>query len=122
MRGKLDAFQRPRLQLRIRGPYGSTVFEAVVDTGFTGTLSLPPDVIQRLGLLRRNSRPMMAADGQVRVVATYAGEVAWGQGWMAVEVTAGFISEALIGAGLLRGSELRVDYGPARSVEVRASV
>lgn len=119
LQGKLDARGHPRVDISVSGPYGSTVISAIVDTGFTVAIGIPSSVASKLGLRRWNVRPSILADGTLRSVTIYLLEV----GWMGRQVTAEAWDsagvDATIGAGLLQGLELRVDYGPARSVEIR---
>ena len=117
--GSLDPYGMPRVRLAVRGPYGSDYVDVIVDTGFGGTLSLPPDVIRKLGLLRHGTRLSVFADGSRSVTYTFWGEVEWLTGWMSLEILQGGSVEAMVGASLLRGHELVVNYGPAQSVEIR---
>ena len=51
--------------------------EALLDTGFTQHLTLPPDEIARLGLEYRERIPMILANGQRIDVSVYRGLVKW---------------------------------------------
>jgi predicted aspartyl protease len=119
LQGIVDVLGRPRVTVAVRGSYGTAHFEAIVDTAFTGTFSLPLSEIQRLGLLRHSSRMSVFADGRAGVIYTYWSEIEWVGSWMNTEVWESGVSEAIVGAGLLRGYELIVNYGPAQSVEIR---
>jgi len=48
--GFFTADREPALPLEIRGPDGAQSFDAVIDTGYNGALTLPPDWINALGL------------------------------------------------------------------------
>ena len=96
LQGSLDARGHPRLPVVLRGPFGSTTVSAIVDTGFVSAISTPSSFAPRMGLLRRDVRPTLLADGSMSVVRIF-----------------------LIGVGLLRGHVLSVDYGATRSVEIR---
>ena len=117
--GSIDARGLPRVPLLIRGPYGAETVSAIVDTGFTGAVSLSEDLVRRLGLRQRDARPTVLADGTLRLIRVYLVDV----DWLGSTVTAvAFESrgpDATIGAGLLRGRELTIDYGTQQSVEVR---
>ena len=53
------------LRLKVQGPNGQEEeIEAVIDTGFTGELTLPPDVIARLGLTWLTQGQAGMANGQ----------------------------------------------------------
>ena len=51
--------------------------EALLDTGFTQYLTLPPDEIARLGLEYADRLPMILANGQRIEVSVYEGLVKW---------------------------------------------
>ena len=57
------------------GQYHSV--EALLDTGFTQHLTLPPDEIARLGLEYAERIPMILANGQRIEVSVYRGLVKW---------------------------------------------
>ena len=119
LQGTLDSWQRPQVTVAVRGPYGTASLDVVIDTAFTGAFSMPDGEIRRLGLHPRGARPLQAADGTVKPVPTFVCEVEWMNGWLSLEVVSSPLPVALIGAGLLRGHELIVNYGPAQSVEIR---
>ena len=119
LRGKLDPFGMPRVQIAIRGPYGTRWYDAIVDAGLGATLGLGQDEIQRLGLLKHGVCQMKDARNKIAPVRTYWSDVEWFQTWIGVEVVELGIDEALIGAGLLRGHEVVVDYRASWSVEIR---
>jgi clan AA aspartic protease len=103
----------------LRGPFGSTTVDAVIDTGFTGALSVPSALAVRLGLLRWSVTVGYGTDGQIRSTRVYLAEIEWTVGWMQAEAAENGIDLVLIGAELLRGHELLVNYGAAQSVEIR---
>ena len=50
--GSVNAYREPIIGLTIRGPIGKEMeVEAVIDTGFNGSLSLPSSLIALLGLV-----------------------------------------------------------------------
>jgi predicted aspartyl protease len=53
---------------------------AVVDSGFSASLTLPAAVVAALGLARQSGGAAVLADGSVRQFDIYAAEVAWGGG------------------------------------------
>ena len=83
--------------------------EAVVDTGFTGWLSLPESVIQELGLSPARQLNTTLANGQSITTQTYAAALLWhGQ---PVSVWAQSLdSKPMIGAELLADSRLTIDW------------
>ena len=97
------------VRLRLRGPGGAEAeVNAVVDTGYTGSLTLPDAVAIALGLMRRSGGQAVLADGSSRRFNTYAAEVEWSDSWRGV-VASALGDEALVGMGLLAGHDLRVE-------------
>jgi clan AA aspartic protease len=96
---------------------GLTDVRAVIDTGFTGFLTLPSATIQSLSLLLFGSREVVLADGSVSSLDVYRAEILWHDEARPVSVLQ---SEGgpLIGMSLLRGSSLRMDIMPGGSVKI----
>ena len=65
--GFFTADREPALSLEIRGPDGELSFDAVIDTGFNGALTLPQEWIDALGLPRSGEQNVSLADGRVTV-------------------------------------------------------
>jgi clan AA aspartic protease len=106
------------LRLRVRGPAGTAAeFEAVIDTGYTGLLTLPTAAAEALGLERGMGGQATLADGSTRRFDTFAAELEWGGGWRSVVVSA-LGAEVLVGMRLLSGHELRVQVTRSGSVEI----
>ena len=82
--------------------------EAVLDTGFTEFIALPPEEIASLGLPWVGMQRMILADGSVRAVAVHDAVVRWHGARVAVQVieTGG---GALVGMALLQGSRVTLD-------------
>lgn len=81
--------------------------ETVVDTGFTGFLTLPRGFVDSLSLPLLGSTPATLADGTTAALEVCEALVVWHGRQRPVEclVTGG---APLIGMSLLRGSELRI--------------
>jgi clan AA aspartic protease len=95
-----------RIHLKVRGPRRQEQeIEAVIDTGYTASLSLPPVLIASLGLRWKSLGRGILADGSECLFDVYVGQVAWDG-----KVRRVLIDEAdtdpLVGMGLLRGYEL----------------
>ena len=113
--GRLEAV----IALRVRGPAGVEVeVSAVVDTGYTGSLTLPAAVTSSLGLEQRSGGRAVLADGSVRRFDTYAAEVLWGGSWVGV-VASALGDETLLGMALVAGRGLWVEAVPGGLVELR---
>lgn len=104
--------------LRVRGPGGTELdVDAVVDSGFTASLTLPAAVVVALGLTGQSVSGAMLADGSIRQFDIYAAEVGWDGGWRPVFVSA-LGDEVLLGMGLLARHELRIAVAPGGAVEI----
>jgi clan AA aspartic protease len=102
----------------VRGPGGAERdVQAVVDSGFTASLTLPDAIVDALGLARQSGGGAVLADGTVRQFDIYAAEVSWDNGWRPVLVSA-VGNEVLLGMRLLAGHELRVVVTPGGAVEI----
>ena len=97
--------------------------EAVVDSGFTGHLTLPSATVEALGLPIIGSAESTLADGSLVVEDVCLARVLWHGGERPVRV---LVAEAapLLGMALMRVSELRVECvgGGEVSVERLGSV
>ncbi len=97
----------------------------IIDTGYTGELALPQDVIDRLDLQTAEyedadddvAPTVILADGTIRGVSVYFAIVWWHDRLRTVEVD-GIGDVSLIGMGLLQGSNLNVDAIPGGLVTI----
>lgn len=92
--------------------------EAIVDTGFTGHLTLRPQTVERLSLPVAGSTEAVLADGSTVIGDFCFAWVVWHDRPRPARV---LIADAipLLGMSLLRGSELRVEAKPGGAVVVR---
>lgn len=93
--------------------------EAIVDTGFTGFLTLPSALIGSLGLVWLGREEGVLADGTVRLFDVYEGTVTWDSQWRTVEVEAAD-TDPLLGVSLLRGHDLRIQVVDGGTVIIMA--
>ncbi len=97
-----------RIPLTVRGPAGQErEVEAVIDTGFDGTLSLPLADIIALGLPWRRRGRALLADGTESVFDIYEATVVWDGMPPRVAIDAADI-DPLVGMLLLNGYELTI--------------
>ena len=82
--------------------------EAIIDTGFTGYLTLPTALIRLLNLSWKGRGQALIADGSLHVFDEYIGQVLWNGQDRPVEVAAADITP-LVGMGLLMRHSLRVE-------------
>ena len=93
------------VRLTIRGFRGrQQEVEAVVDSGYTGWLTLPPIAIAALNLRWQTSGRGLLADGSVSVFDVYQAKVVWDGRLRRVFVDE-FDATPLVGMALLRGYE-----------------
>ncbi len=106
------------MRLRVSGPGGvEAAVDAIVDSGFTSSLTLPATMVSTLGLARQSGGTAMLADGSVRQFDICAAEVEWNGVWRAVLVsTVG--NEPLLGMRLLAGHRLLIDVIPGGTVVI----
>jgi clan AA aspartic protease len=112
--------RQPVIHVTVRGPTGEEQkIEAIIDTGFDGSLSLPSSIVLRLGLPWRQRGRALLADGSESVFDIYEATVDWDG-----EARRIAVDEAetvpLIGMSLLEGYELTIQVQRGGSVTVRA--
>ena len=119
IRGTVNAQGEAVVRLRVRGPSGAEQdVDAVIDTGFTASLTLPAaTTVAALGLVLQSGGRAGLGDGSVRQFEIYSAEVEWDGNWQPVLVWA-LGEEVLIGMRLLAGHALRIDVVPGGAVEI----
>src|SRR5437899_5367471 len=76
--GIVSTALEPIVQLVIHGPAGhQKQFDALIDTGFDGWLSLPVSIISDLELQWRGRASALLADGTRTVFNVYEGTLIW---------------------------------------------
>jgi clan AA aspartic protease len=81
---------------------------AVIDTGFTGFLSLPISIIMELELSWSYRDRATLGDGSEVLFDIYDAMVIWGGQYREIEINAAE-TEPLLGMSMLRGYRLQVD-------------
>ena len=119
IRGSVNARLEAKLRLTIIGPTGiRQVIDAVIDTGFTGSLVIPSATVTALGLVRRSGGTATLGDGSTCNYDNFGAEVERNGGTCGVVVFA-LGNEALAGMILLSGHRLLVDVISGGEVEVQ---
>ena len=97
---------------------GAVTVEAIVDTGFSGQLKLPPETVESLGLLRIGE-PVRArlANNTLHEFAVHAASVFLHGRWRTVSVLAG-PGPPLIGMALMWGSRLTMELREGGAVAI----
>jgi clan AA aspartic protease len=107
--GMVNANREAIIQFVALGPQGNQQeIEAVIDTGFTGFLTMPSALVAGLGLAWLCRQPGILADGRVEFFAVYIATVIWDGQSRTVAVEAAD-TEPLVGMSLLDGHTLRID-------------
>jgi clan AA aspartic protease len=97
------------LPLAVGNSTGQREFvNTVIDTGFDGFLSLPSEIIIRLGLPWRTSNIATLGDGSKTLFDFYTGTVIWDGQYRTIDI-AESETEPLLGLAILHGYRLQVD-------------
>ncbi len=120
----VDDFLEAVVALSVQGDDGATEgVDFIIDTGYTGEMTLPQEIIDRLNLRTvdydgyETTPTVILADGAILPVAVYVTGVWWHDRLRIVEVDS-IGSNPLIGMTLLQGSNLRVDAIPGGLVTI----
>jgi predicted aspartyl protease len=83
-----------------------------IDTGYTGDLMLPRQLVIELDLTLRGIQDAILGDGSLKMFEMYAGAVIWDEQVRRIEVNASE-TETLVGMGLLEDYKLEIEgkYG-----------
>jgi len=107
-----------RVRLSVNGRLSKHQIEAVIDTGFTASLSLPPDVIRKLGLKWRRVERSILADGSECLVDVFEGSVEWDGKTRRISIDEAD-TDPLIGMALLKGYELKMQIRSRGKVTIK---
>lgn len=106
------------LSLRVFDPGrggGQAVVQAVIDTGFTGHLTLSVELARSLALPELGFEELVLADGSTEVGAVHRATVEWhGRSRTIPALAVG--GDPLIGMALLAGSRFEMDTVPGGEV------
>ena len=106
------------VQLNVSGPGGvKRTVDAVIDTGFDGTLTLPTTVVVALGLPWLSREIAYLADGSASLFDMHAATVLWDGKPRRVLIQA-VDTTPLLGMGMLQGYELRIEAVKGGSVVI----
>lgn len=91
--------------------------DAIVDTGFNGWLSLPPDLIAQLNLRWKRRGRAILGDGSECIFNIYEAILVWDGELLTIPVDEAD-SEPLVGMSLMNGYQLVVQVFPGGMVEL----
>jgi clan AA aspartic protease len=95
------------------------VINAVVDTGFTGFLTLPMKVINSLKLRLYSREEGTLGDGSTCIFDVYSGLVIWDGEYRYIDVNASE-TDPLVGMSLLYGYRMQLDAIEGGTVTIQA--
>jgi clan AA aspartic protease len=117
--GIVNAEFEPIIPLSIRRSDGKIFTQdAIVDTGFNGWLSLPPDLITQLNLKWKRRGRAILGDGSECIFDVYEAVVVWDGALLTIPVDEAD-SEPLVGMSLMEGYELTMQIFEGGQVELR---
>ena len=109
IRGKVSGNQQALVTVEIMDGEGRPQsLEAILDTGFTGYLTLPTEPVQRLGLPSVGQRTFELANRELFEFEAYLAGVSW-HGRLSDTLVLKSDSAPLLGMTLLWGSRVTVD-------------
>ncbi|MYC77660.1 clan AA aspartic protease [Candidatus Poribacteria bacterium] len=107
--GKIINDQEAAIELEVVSRDQLEKFEIIIDTGFSGELTLPGSLIDRLRLPRVGDLPIILGDGYEVSVEMYLAVVLWHGEKRIVQVLRTDDGKPLIGMSLLHGNRLILD-------------
>jgi clan AA aspartic protease len=108
-----------RIRLKVKGLRGrEQEVVAVIDTGYTASLTLPPAVVAALGLRWRSVDRFTLADGSECFFDVYVAKVNW-DGKVRTILAAETDADPLVGMRLLRGHELKIQVRARGKVTIK---
>lgn len=111
--------REPLIRLTVRGFRGlQQEIEAVVDSGYTGWLTLPPAVITALNLRWQTFGRGILADGSVNTFDVYQARVVW-DGRLRRVFVGELDATPLVGMALLRGYEYKMQVRARGRVTIK---
>ena len=116
IRGSLSERLEPLVTVEISNGDGQHhPFEALLDTGFSECLTLPPDAVSRLGLKHARYTSMVLADGQEIQASIHMGAVKWFERAREIEIIAAD-SPPLLGMSLLANCKITIRAHPGGEI------
>ena len=118
--GSVNASLESIVALDLHGPAGEVQrVDAVVDTGFSRFLTLPPSVVAELGLAFAGARLVILADGSEVALDAYVVTVLW-DGRRREIVAYAAETTPLIGMSMLDGHSLYVEVEDGGHVAIQS--
>ena len=116
--GIVNADFEPVISLSVCGSDGRIYTQdAIVDTGFNGWFSLPPDLIAQLNLKWKRRGRAILGDGSECVFNVYEAVLVWDGNFLTIPIDEAN-SEPLVGMSLMEGYQLMVQVFEGGRVEL----
>ncbi len=118
--GVVNAHSEATIRLPVRDTAGHEhEIEAVLDTGFNGSLTLPPAIIAALGLPWRTRSLVILANGTDDLCDIYTATVIW-DGRARHILVESADTDPLVGMALLYGHDVHMQVVEGGSVSIEA--
>jgi clan AA aspartic protease len=119
MQGYVNTGYEAVISLVIKHNNRSKSINAVIDTGFTGFLSLPQSIIDELELPWSYSDFATLGDGSETLFDVHDATIIWDGQFREIEINSAD-TDPLLGMKMLRGFRLQVDTVPCGVVTIEA--
>ncbi|MFM8307333.1 MAG: clan AA aspartic protease [Microcystis aeruginosa] len=108
MMGSVNSRREAIIQLVVLGEnHQRQAIKAVIDTGYTGFLTLPTAIITKLGLTWYMQEEGILGDGSLCMFNVFEATVIWDGQIKSIEINESE-TDPLVGMGLLEGYELNI--------------
>lgn len=112
-------YNEGRIRLNVYGPRGrEQEVEAIIDTGYSASLTLPPALVAALALRWQTTDRVTLADGSECIFDVYEASVVWDGKPRQILVDEAD-TEPLVGMRLLRGHELKMQVRARGKVTIK---
>ena len=116
--GVVNSYHEATIQVPTQAANAQTLqIEFILDTGFSGSLTLPPHIISALGLPFRTRGSAILADGSETEFDIYATTIIWDGQQRRVLIEAAD-TDPLVGMGLLYGFNINIQAIDGGSVRI----
>jgi clan AA aspartic protease len=92
--------------------------DGIIDTGFNGWLSLPPDLITKLNLRWKRRGRAILGDGSECIFNVYEAVIIWDGNYLTIPIDEAD-SEPLVGMSLMEDYQLMVQVFEGGNVEIQ---
>ena len=117
--GTVNAYREATIRLVVRDAHGADhELEAVIDTGFSASLTLPPSLVRRFGLPWRTREYVALANGAQELCDLHGATIVWDGRPRRILVDVADTTP-LVGMGLLYGYQLVIDVVEGGQVLIR---